>query len=469
MLYNYDRTSISSIFEYSKGLVDHCLHDFAPDACERKGKGGLGQLVEELYFGYDVNSNPEADFNEAGVELKCTPLKKSKKDDLLIKERLVCNMIDYMEDYKVSFEESHFYTKCQLMLNLFYLHQTGIERLDLYFLFSVLWKLPEKDLLIIRQDYETIIGKIKAGLAHTLSEGDTLYLGACRKGQKGDAPQKQPFNEEELAPKRAFSLKAAYMRTILDFVQSSGEKAVSNFELQVNSQIVTADELRNNTFDDIVLSRFNSYYGKNILDIFSSLGIDSRNSNSKSKYFIGANAIAGNNTVNNVNRCEEFVKSGLTMKTIRVQKSGRLKESMSFENINYQEVYDCDDWYESRLYELFSSRFMFVVFRETESTITLANGKVEPEYVLDKVTFWTMPVKDLTLAEEYWNHIKHRIEQNQIELKYFWKISDDKKFHVRPKGTKKDDLTQNPNGGMCEKYCYWFNAKYVKEIIENGI
>ena len=50
----------------------------------------------------------------------------------------------------------------------------------------MLWKLPEKDLLIIRQDYETIIKKIKRGEAHLLSEGDTMYLGACTKGASAE-------------------------------------------------------------------------------------------------------------------------------------------------------------------------------------------------------------------------------------------------------------------------------------------
>lgn len=31
-------------------------------------KGGLGNLLEEVYFGYKANSNQEADFPEAGVE-----------------------------------------------------------------------------------------------------------------------------------------------------------------------------------------------------------------------------------------------------------------------------------------------------------------------------------------------------------------------------------------------------------------
>ena len=37
-------------------------------------KGGLGNLLEEVYFGYKVNSKQEADFPEAGVELKVTQI-----------------------------------------------------------------------------------------------------------------------------------------------------------------------------------------------------------------------------------------------------------------------------------------------------------------------------------------------------------------------------------------------------------
>ena len=73
------------------------------------------------------------------------------------------------------------------MLIPFYLHKEGVPVQHLKFIYDVLWQIPEKDLLIMKQDYEKIITKIKAGKAHELSEGDTTYLGACRKGQKGDA------------------------------------------------------------------------------------------------------------------------------------------------------------------------------------------------------------------------------------------------------------------------------------------
>lgn len=468
MQQTYDRHDKVSIFDYSKRLINHCLRDYAPSAEERAGKGGLGQLVEELFFGYDVNSNPEADFAIAGIELKCTPLKYTKKKELAIKERLVCGLINYREDWNKPFEASNFYKKCLVMLLLFYLHKGGASRLDLQFLFSVLWQLPEKDLLIMRQDYDTIITKIRNGQAHTLSEGDTMYLAACRKGQKEDALMEQ-HGSTIGAPRRAWSLKMAYMRIVLDeIVKNNKHGAYANFAIQPNDesgQLVAAQELKTKTFDEIILSRFTPYMHKDYEGLCKLLG--RKATPSKSKYFIMANDIAGRKSVSNVNRAEEFMKAGLTMKTIRIQKNGSIRESLSFENIDYQEVYDNDDWLESRLYELFSSRFLFVVFRETDGEITLSDGGKESRYVLDDVFFWTMPQADLEVAGQYWDNIRECVVNNTISAGSFWKIKDRKHFHVRPKGRVAKDLAPNPNGGSAKKYCYWFNSEYVKNIIEN--
>lgn len=119
----YDKSDAISIFEYSKKLLHKALRDFlTEDYKPRKGKGGLGQMVENIFFQLETNNNPEADFSAAGMELKCTPLKSGKNQEYLIKERLVCNMINYTEVVNESFETSHFYLKCQLMLLLFYLY-----------------------------------------------------------------------------------------------------------------------------------------------------------------------------------------------------------------------------------------------------------------------------------------------------------------------------------------------------------
>ena len=466
----YNNKDITSIFNYSKQLINKCLRDFAPDADEHKGKGGLGQLVEELFFKYDINSRQEADFAFVNAELKCTPLKKSaKNEDLLIKERLACSMINYTEDWNKSFEQSHFYRKCLIMLIMFYLHQSNVSKLDLHFLFAVLWKIPDKDLLIIRKDYETIISKIRNGKAETLSEGDTMYLGACRKGQKGDSLMVQ-HGSDIGAPRRAWSLKTTYMRIVLDEVKKNNvDGAYCNYDIKPTEleELISVEELKSHSVDDVLKGRFAPYVGLGYSEICKKLDINPITA--KSKYFVIANAIASNKKIGNVNLSEEFVKSGLTMKTIRINKNGKIKESMSFENIDYQEVYDCDEWTDSRLYELFTSRFMFVIFKETDNLLSLPNGKTESEYKLDKVAFWTMPQADLNVAMQYWENIRQCVKDDHISPEYFWGIKDNRDFHVRPKATLAKDMVDTPNGTKAKKYCYWFNAKYVKNIIDNEI
>lgn len=454
----YNIEDAVSIFEYSKGLLGKSLRNFVDEGYKpKKGKGGLGQMVENIYFLLETNNYPGADFSDAGMELKCTPLKKNRQDEYIIKERLVCNLINYCEVVKEDFEHSHFYLKCQLMLLLFYLYQKDCDNLDLKFIFSVLWKLPPKDLLIIRHDYEVIIDKIKQGKAHELSEGDTMYLGACRKGQKGDSLIKQPNNPDVDAPRRAFSLKMAYMRTVLDFVVKKRKNAVSNVE-GVKSELVSTRALQKHTFDDILLNRFRPFLNMPSNKIAKHKKVDLTH-NPKNKFAMLANAIAASSKCANVNRSEEFLKAGITMKTIRVQANGIIKESMSFENIDYIEVAECEDWIESRLYELYSSRFMFVIFREQNVN--------KGDYVLDDVFFWTMPQKDLEWAEVYWNHIKKNILAGHISEEYWWKESDKNKFHVRPKAQKAVDLAPTPDGKGAKKFCYWFNNEYVREIVNN--
>lgn len=470
-----DRSDPLSIYEYSRYLMGNSIHDVAGDqavAQARKGKGGLGQMVEELFFGYEINNNPEADFSEAGVELKCTPLLPRKQEDgYRIKERLVCTMIDYFELVRTPFEQSHLLMKCRLMLLLFYLHRYDVPAYDFRFLFRVLWELPEKDLLIIRQDYETIAEKVRRGEAHLLSEGDTNYLGACRKGQKGESLQAQPFSAE-MAKRRAFSLKPAYMRYILEHVANSGDGSFTNYARKETPEfeLVDTHELAAKSFESIILERFRPFIGLNLIDICGRIGILPYQA--KSKYADISALIASNGASKRLSTSEEFEKSGIVMKTVRLDANGMPRESMSFKNIDYQEIAENDEWTDSELYEIFTGRFLFVVFRPDGKTITLRNNVTgqtvaEPSYVLDDVFFWTMPSSDLETAQEYWEDIRRNVLADNISLQAFWNIGRHSKFHVRPKATNKDQLAANPNGGLCPKYCYWFNADYVKGIIDS--
>lgn len=424
-------------------------------------------MIEELFFHYPINSAPAPDFKEAGMDLKVTGLKRLMSGELQIKERLVCDMIDYEAVVSETFETSLFYIKCHIMLLIFYLYEKDISKWDLRYIFTVVWRLPEKDLLIIKHDFEVIVDKIKRGEAHLLSEGDTEYLAACRKGQKGDRLRKQPYSDV-LAPKRAFSLKPAYMRTVLEYVKKQGRPAVSNMELEQPAEgLVTAEELKTRSFEDIILDRFRPFCGMSYLNICKKLG--EKPSKAKNRTAIIANSIAANGLQglkqNNVDNAEEFRKSGIRLKTISSFSNGRVKEDTSFENIDYEEILGEEEWLDSRLYELFTSRFLFVQFQQPD-------GQPQKDFDLDQlelkhVFFWTMPPEDIDTAEEYWRDIRKHVLQNEIEPRYFWNKKMHRKFHVRPKGRKADDLASNPNGGTAQKYCYWFNSEYVTDIINN--
>lgn len=474
---SFDAKSPLSIYDFSRFLIGHSLHSLLGDAAvehKRKGKGGLGQMVEELFFRYEINSDPGADFGEANVELKCTPLLKSRSDDSFrIKERLVCTMIDYFELVDTKFEDSHLLAKCRLMLLLFYLHVKGTPIHDYEFVFRILWQIPEKDLLLIKSDYEKIANKVRKGEAHLLSEGDTMYLGACRKGQKGDVPKSQPFSDIK-AYKRAFSLKPAYMRHILKHVIDSGNNYFTNYESADTSkyELVSTQELESSSFEMIITNRFSRFYGLNYLGICAKLGIPPYQA--KSKYADVSGLIASNSKSKRIYDAEEFVKSGIMMKTIRLRNNGMPKEAMSFKNIDYQEIYDNDNWLDSEAYEIFTNRFLFIVFKpKPGETIVVHNNKTnkdvtEQSYILDRVFFWTMSPEDLDSAQKYWEHIRENVMSNNIHLHDFWAISDNKNFHVRPKAAKKIQMTPNPHGGEAEKYSYWFNADFVKKIIDDN-
>ncbi len=472
----YNHKSAQSIFHFSNGLLHKSLADAVKsinpsiklEDIASKGKGGLGQLVEKYYYGYEPNNKPEADFPEAGVELKTTPLKKSVQGQFLIKERLVCDMIDFCEIVNVSFEESAFYKKSVLMLILFYLHAKGKSLLDLEFLFSVLWKLKDKDLVIIKHDYEIIVGKIKAGKAHELSEGDTMYLGACRKGQKGDSLRKQPFSDI-YAPKRAFALKPAYMRTILEFILASGKDMVTNTEIPTLEEmaLVSKEELETSSFEDILIGRIMRFKGFDYKQIANKLNLEI-SSGDKSRY---ARIVKGMllKDLKDFDNAEEFHKSGIIVKTIRLETNGSVKESMSFENIDYYELYETEEWIESRWYEIVTSRFMFVVFR-AESPC-LHDWHDETRYILDKVIFWTMPVEDLGTAERYWENIRMNVKKDTLQDtdNSFWKLSDNRDFHVRPKAQTSKDKCHSPKSNMeVPKKAYWFNRGYVKKILQRA-
>lgn len=411
------------------------------------GKGAIGTAIEESWFGYRPNNESEPDFPEAGVEMKVTPYIRNR-NGISAKERLVCNIIDYMTEYAKVFETSSFWHKCNTMLLMSYEYKKGVPKYDFTIDKAVLFSFPIADLIIIKQDWEKIITKVREGNAHLLTEGDTLYLAACTKGVDASSVRPQPFNDI-LAKQRAYSLKSSYMTRILRtyiFGDQEDEHIIKDWH-----------ELQETDFETCIINKVKRYYGKTQSELKSLFGVESSAKNLNEVLLARMLGVTGK-----IAYTEEFQNANIIPKTIRIQKNGHIKESMSFPTFKFEEIIN-ETWEESKLLDyLEPAKFLFVVFRENE------NG----EYVFERVKFWNIPFEDLEEVRKVWERTVQVIKDG-VQLRFdgkvthnnFPKSTENRVSHVRPHAKDVYDTYPLPDGREMPKQCFWFNRRYIESII----
>lgn len=461
---DYDETNPMSIERYAISIEGFTAKEATDNRYElRGGKGGLGQLIEEGFFGYAPNSRQEADFSEAGIELKVAPLKRikpvassdmiMKRRGLSAKERIVLTMIDYHEISKESWENASFRKKIKLLL-MFYLYNVDVNADEYVFDLVSLWEPSNQDMIVIKSDWEKIQGKVLAGKAEEISEGDTMYLGACTKGASSSDRRTQP-NSRGKAPQRAFSLKRAYV----DYIY---EELLRKRRL-VTKQIIESSKQETSVFDSL-LNKMKSYEGKSVHHIMNTLHI---NRQRKAKNFL--NLISKDMITllmgSGFNEIDEFKKSGMEMKTILLKENGVPKESMSFEQIDYCSI--CyEDWDTSEIKEKFENKkHLWMVFKAR------ADYKRQKDLKLDDMIFqgafyWNMPIGDLN--NDYrclWEDTIQKIRKG--DYNNFMRATQNRVGHIRPKARNSSDLAMTPQNGLAGRKCFWLNAHYIADQISN--
>lgn len=454
----YIRSSKESIAQYALNLKEKTFKDILlndPNITDEdravlfeyynnpRSKGSLGQLIEKHFFFYDINNKSEADFNEAGVELKVTPYTVKSNGDLRAKERLVLTIINYMKDYEEEdFLKSHVYEKCALMLLIYYLYEPNKERLDYLINYIKLFQFPEEDLEIIKNDYKIIIDKIKNGKAEEISESDTNYLGACTKGANANSLREQPFSTEK-AMQRAFCLKNSYMSYILNHY-------IVNKTEEYESVIKDANILKEQTLEQYIISKLEPYYNQDIEFLKHKFNIPYQVTNKSFTYLLAKSMLE---VVNE--KIEEFEKANIKIKAIRLRPDGMPKESMSFPTFKYTEIVK-ETWLDSELYETFSTtKYLFMIYQYVD----------EDTLIFKKAMFWNVPEKDLnTEIKRVWEDTIKRIKNN--EYNHLPRISESPILHVRPHARNAQDTYPTLDGNQAIKKCFWLNASYIKQQIE---
>lgn len=467
-LKGYDEKDPLSIERYAQKLIgktfaDVCLEDdmentmvvredsnYADNHENKKRKGGLGEIIEERFFHYQCNNDSRPDFNQAGVELKVTPYRINKNGTLAAKERLIITMIDYFTVVEEKFEQSHLWNKAQLILLIYYLYQQELEsRLEYKIGYAKLFSPPAADIKIIKHDFEVIVEKIKSGKAHELSEGDTMYLGAAPKAATSKDRRKQPFNDEPAKP-RAFAFKNSYMTYVLNNFIVPGK---DTYEKIIKSDITES-------FEDYVVSKINFYKDYTVNDLCREFQIEyeKRPKNLEAMLAYRILGIKGNHA-------EEFEKANIVVKTIRIGKNNKIKESMSFPTFKFKELVE-EDWENSTFGTYLSvTRFLFVVYKFDKNDDLRLKG----------CQFWNIPYNDLDIeVQKVWKQTKQVLlnglqitNSNGKNYNNLPNASENPVCHVRPHAKNSNDTYELPDGRQYPKQCFWLNNSYILEQLKD--
>ena len=447
----------------------------------------------ESWFGVDKNNIAGADLESVGVELKATPLKENRKG-MTAKERLVLNKINYIKEFEISdINESDFLKKNQVLEIGFYFYEAGVKSIDFKFLKAMQYMVPEKDWLIIKNDWERIHSYIKQGKASHLSGSLTNILEACPKAanSKSRTPQHPSLNVEEAKP-RAFAFKNSYMATLVkDYLY--GDKVDENIQVDYFKQdkkntairesiISNIKELENNSLEELILSKINKYKGKTISELAEIFSVDTT-LNPKHLLSLIVGAIL--NIKNDLDQTEEFAKSGIQLKTIRLEEDNRPKEHMSFPAFDFEDLIN-ETWEESALFNnLEQSKFLFVVFKNV-------NG----QYVLKGAKFWSMPMALIdSKAKDVWERtrdiIKNGVELELVKWGSKWRVNNNLPkasdngsiMHVRPHTIQKSYVRNQYSSRLpvrakwknkpteysdqyMTKQSFWFNNDFISEQVK---
>ncbi len=106
--------------------------------------------------------------------------------------------------------------------------------------------------------------------------------------------------------------------------------------------------------------------------------------------------------------------------------------------------------------QLETKKFLFVVFQKQKGS---------PRIILKKTMFWNFPMKDISEAESVWQKTIDCINEGRYDK--LPKLKNSHVAHVRPHGKDSKDTITTPQNTQEMKRCFWLNAKYIQQAIEN--
>lgn len=407
-----------------------------------KDKGVLGKVVETGGYGYELNSNPAADFEELGIELKVTGYIKNS-NGYKAKERLSLSMIDYE---KIIFEEYSFSKllfKNKRLLMIWYEYEKGKDKSDFVITHYNLYDMSQ-DEEVFKNDFNLIKQKVVDGKAHLLSEGDTSYLGACTKGGAQSKPRKQP-NSDILAKPRAFSLKNAYMTGV--------------FHRLLDGTSAASAKVKELTALDYLNDCYREYFGWTQLEILRA--VTGKNYYEKIPKNLGkmiSDAVVGKDSELKTKH-DLFTKTEFIIKNTPVDQQLYPLERLSFRNLRLSEFES--PWEESEWKHYFEEVTILLVCYEGKG---FKNGYRR----LKEIKQLAFTDEDLELFKLSYEKVREAVYNRDTKYLPYPGAFKGQVLEIAPKGQGGDDAYQHFFDRDTTKTCFMLSKEFVKMKINQS-
>jgi len=303
---------------------------------------------------------------------------------------------------------------------------------------------------IIRNDFEIIKQKVIDGLAHELSEGDTVILGAATKGQKGQTAV-QP-NSKIPASTRAYSLKNSFFRGVLR----------GHVEMRLRTK-ESSDFVSPGSFVWDQLKLYKGTSQLNILSCIEKRKLTDRVPNSISK-MITNRLIGTDNCLRE--KYEVFSKSNYSIRNISIREDSSPIEKATFRTLQHSDF--TTSWIDSDWKTFFEEvTLIYVAYLGMKDGNMLKNGTRLLDRVY-KVTFTPEEVEDF---EKTYNMIKQAIETNDVSRLPTATLNTKEKLGLKlvisTKGNSSDGYIRFLKGNRTT--CFMLNKDFIHKKFNKAV
>jgi DNA mismatch repair protein MutH len=432
------------LLSFTNNIVGKSFRDVDASGLLKGGsrdKGVLGKIVETGFYGYKLNNDAKADFDNLGIELKVSGYVVNKNGTRSPKERLPLSKINYMEIINEEFEFSKFLFKNKKLLVVWYEYIKGNSYSEFVITDFQLHDLSI-DLDIIKNDFYLIKSKVTDGLAHKLSEGDTSYLGAFPKGKNGAVRVKQPNSETGAMP-RGFCLKNSYLRGIF-------RNPILSHKMIFQSDYKTVEEY--------VLDKIEPYIGFTQKDIW--LKLTGRDITDKKIISYQLNKLISNKILGKDEKLKEkhdlFNKTECIIKNLPVDENFYPRERLAFRNLTLSEF---ESTWEESAWKMYLEEITFLII--------LYRGQQHGYRKLETVKKITFSQEDINLFGESYEKVRETIKSGDIESLPTPKSFKGQLLVVAPKGVKGSNAYRTFFDRDSTKVCFMLEKDFIhKKIIE---